>query len=204
MATQESVTVGRPRLFDEDVVLGELTGLFWRHGYAQTSMSQIVEISGMHKPSLYRAFGSKDELFARVLRRYLAERMGAFAAMIDSSGSGPEAVHRFLDLFETDAVSARGRDGCLMVMASNELRGHLHEYDFAADYREQMRACLSVLVARACGVDEAAAAGAEVVRTRTDLLTTYLLGMHVIMRSGAPASEIHDFLRALHQTVDLW
>lgn len=191
---------GRPRLFDEETVLRALTDLFWRQGYAQTSMAQIVEISGMHKPSLYRTFGSKDELFARVLRQYLAERMSTFSAMIEESGGGVDGVHRFLDLFETDAVTARGRDGCLMVMASNELRGELGDYDFSTDYRSQMRERLSVLVERA----DSDPAARDRVTIRTDLLTTYLLGMHVIVRSGAPASDIHDYLRALHAAVDAW
>ncbi|MAP64691.1 MAG: TetR family transcriptional regulator [Microbacterium sp.] len=206
MTTQsETTTIGRPRLFDEEEVLGVLTDLFWRQGYAQTSMAQIVEASGMHKPSLYRAFGSKDALFARVLERYLRERMDMFATMVEASGPGIAGVHRFLDLFEADAVSARGRDGCLMVMASSELRGALHDHDFSSDYRAQMRERLSVLVARAHqdpprDPDERD----DLVRTRTDLLTTYLLGMNVIMRSGAPSAEIHAHLRALHATVDSW
>lgn len=196
-------TIGRPRLFEEQAVLRALTDLFWRQGYTQTSMAQIVERSGMHKPSLYRTFGSKEELFARVLRHYLAERMNAFSAMIEASGGGIDGVHRFLELFEMDAVTSRGRDGCLMVMASNELRGELPDYDFGRDYRSQMRERLSVLVARAePALDDPGAA--DRVAMRTDLLTTYLLGMHVIMRSGGSASEIHDHLRALHAAVEQW
>lgn len=201
MSTTPKATVGRPRLFDEEAVLTELTALFWRQGYGQTSMTDIEETSGVHKPSLYRTFGTKQDLFATVLRRYLAERMAMLATLIDQAGPGIDGVHRFLTLFEADAVSERGRDGCLMVMASNELRGTLPGYDFAADYRRQMREQIRTLVDRSLPVGRR---DAEIAQARTDLLATYLLGIHVIMRSGADAGEIHQYLNAMHVTVDAW
>lgn len=199
MSATVNATIGRPRLFDEEAVLARLTALFWRRGYTQTSMTDIVEASGVHKPSLYRTFGTKEELFATVLRRYLAERIGMFAALIERAGPGIKGVHTFLHLFEADAVSERGRDGCLMVMASNELRGTLPGYDFSAEYRRAMRGQIGSLIARAVP-----AGGPELVQARTDLLTTYLLGLQVILRSGADAAEIHQYLHAMHVTADTW
>lgn len=201
MSTTPRATVGRPRLFDEEAVLTELTSLFWRQGYGQTSMTDIEECSGVHKPSLYRTFGTKEELFATVLRRYLVERMAMLAALIDQAGPGIAGVHRFLTLFEADAISERGRDGCLMVMASNELRGTLPGYDFSSDYRRQMREQIRTLINQSLPVREA---DSETAQARTDLFTTYLLGLHVIMRSNAGPDEIHQYLNAMHVTVDAW
>ena len=64
-------TRGRPRTFDEEAVLDALTALFWRQGYEATSMADIVEASGLNKSSLYNTFGSKQELFATILDRYV-------------------------------------------------------------------------------------------------------------------------------------
>lgn len=198
-----SAPLGRPRQFDEEAVLQNLTALFWRQGYAQTSMAEIVESSGVHKPSLYRTFGSKEQLFAIVLRRYLAERMAMFAALVEHAGPGIDGAHRFFDLFEQDAGTAQGRDGCLMVMASNELRGSLVGYDFSADYRHQMGEQIKVLVSRATEAHTAAHT-AELIQARTDLITTYLLGVHVIMRSGVDADELHRYLRGIHVAIEDW
>ncbi|TDW29062.1 TetR/AcrR family transcriptional regulator [Cryobacterium psychrophilum] len=199
MSAAGNVTIGRPRLFDEEAVLVRLTELFWRQGYTRTSMTDIVQTSGVQKPSLYRTFGTKEELFATVLRRYLAGRIQMFAGMIEQAGTGVEGVHTFLNLFEADAVSKHGRDGCLMVMASNELRGTLPGYEFAADYRRAMRDVMATLFAWALPHG-----GPEVVQVRTDLFTAYLLGLQVIMRSGADGDEIHRYVNALHVTVDSW
>lgn len=199
MSPTTKASVGRPRRYDEESVLEALTALFWRQGYTRTSMADIVETSGVHKPSLYRTFGSKEELFTKVLHRYLDQRMSMFNDLIEGVGEGTGAAHRFFEAFEADALSERGRDGCLMVMASNELRGRLPDYDFATDYRGRMREVLGLLVARATPDADAALAA-----TRTDLLTTCLLGLHVILRSGAGAEEVHRYLAALHATVDTW
>lgn len=199
MSSVVDAALGRPRLFDEEAVLASLTALFWRQGYNQTSMTDMVNASGVHKPSLYRTFGTKEELFATVLRRYLSERIGMFALLIEQAGPGIKGVHAFLDLFEADAVSERGRDGCLMVMASNELRGTLPGYDFSADYRRQMSGQIGTLIARAIPDG-----GAEIIQARTDLLTTYLLGLQVILRSGADVEEIHQYINAMHVTADTW
>lgn len=202
MDTPRNATVGRPRLFDEDVVLDELTALFWSQGYSQTSMHDIVERSGVHKPSLYRTFGTKDQLFATILRRYLAARKAVIVRLIDQAGPGVVGIHRFLDMFETDAISGTGQDGCLMVMAANELRGSLPSYaDFAGDNRRALRELLGPLVATTLP-DETT--DPDLVDQRTDLLSMCILGMQVTIRSDADPAEIHRYFRAMHATVDTW
>ncbi|PFG33842.1 TetR/AcrR family transcriptional regulator [Sanguibacter antarcticus] len=202
MGSHPNATIGRPRLFDEQTVLDKLTMLFWRQGYTQTSMTDIVNASGVHKPSLYRTFGTKEELFATILRRYLDDRMAVFAQLVETAGPGIEGVHTFLDLFETDAVSGGSKDGCLMVMASNELRGTTPGYDdFAVAHRRALHAVIRVLVARAA---PDAAPTSDEAEQRTDLLSAYMLGLQVIVRSGAAADEIHRYFQAMHATVDTW
>ena len=61
---------GRPREFDEDVVLDRVTGLFWRQGYDGTSLQELVDVSGLQRASLYGAFGNKKALLLRALARY--------------------------------------------------------------------------------------------------------------------------------------
>lgn len=61
---------GRPREFDRDKVLDQITQVFWRQGYDGTSLSDLTEATGLNKPSLYAAFGDKEALFLAALRRY--------------------------------------------------------------------------------------------------------------------------------------
>ena len=70
---------GRPRSFDTDEVLGRVRDTFWRYGYAGTSMDQLAAATGLHKPSLYGAFGDKKQLYRAALDNYMADIRAEFA-----------------------------------------------------------------------------------------------------------------------------
>ena len=61
----------RPREFDEAAALEAAMECFWRRGYEATSLRDLTASMGLTAPSLYNAFGGKQELFSRALERYL-------------------------------------------------------------------------------------------------------------------------------------
>jgi AcrR family transcriptional regulator len=62
---------GRPREFDRDAALEAGMQLFWRKGFAATSMNDLCEAMGIRSPSLYAAFGSKEALYLEAVQRYV-------------------------------------------------------------------------------------------------------------------------------------
>jgi AcrR family transcriptional regulator len=62
--------MARPREFDEDEVLQAALRLFWEKGYEGTSLDDLMAAMRLTKSSLYKAFGSKEALFWRVVERY--------------------------------------------------------------------------------------------------------------------------------------
>ena len=66
-----SAPKGRPRAFDPDVALQRALKVFWRQGYEGTSLSDLTAAMGINRPSLYAAFGNKEQLFRKALDRYL-------------------------------------------------------------------------------------------------------------------------------------
>lgn len=192
---------GRPRQFDEETALDQLTALFWRKGYAQTSVADLVEASGVHKSSLYSTFGTKEELFAKILRRYLAARMDAFSTLIQRAGPGVDGIHAFLELVRDDAVSGTGQNGCLLCTTSTELRGTTPGFeDFGVEYRQALREQLRGLVEQA----EPENADTKLIVQRTDLFLAFVLGVDVATRGGADELEIVRLIDAMHATVDTW
>jgi AcrR family transcriptional regulator len=62
---------GRPRSFDSDAALSGALEVFWRQGYEGTGISDLTKAMGIkNAPSLYNAFGNKEQLFRRVLDHY--------------------------------------------------------------------------------------------------------------------------------------
>jgi AcrR family transcriptional regulator len=200
--TSQRRSRGRPRLFDEQATLDQLTALFWDKGYSQTSMADIVAASGVHKSSLYSTFGSKDELFAAILRRYYEDRMAMFASIIEMAGDGFDAIHTFLDMMLDDVVSGPSRRGCLLVNTSIELNGSAPGFeDFAVTYRGAMRELLRGLVAQA---EPVACTDDLLTDQRTDLLQTFMLGLITATRGGADESELRRIIDSMHATVNTW
>ena len=71
MQSTQRRCVGRPRCFDEDEVLDAAMRVFWHKGYESTSLADLMEATGLHKGSLYQAFGDKHTLFIMALKRYI-------------------------------------------------------------------------------------------------------------------------------------
>ena len=70
-ATQGScgATLGKPR----DRIVATARDLFHRHGLRNVGVEAIAEAAGTNKMTLYRHFGSKDELIVECLREVAAE-----------------------------------------------------------------------------------------------------------------------------------
>jgi AcrR family transcriptional regulator len=64
--------MARPREFDLEVVLAEARILFAKKGYHGTSIDDLVRATGLQRGSIYKAFGSKRNLFEATLREMLS------------------------------------------------------------------------------------------------------------------------------------
>jgi AcrR family transcriptional regulator len=52
-------------------VLVKALPVFWKHGYADTSLQELEAATGVNKSGLYSEFSGKEELFLESLRFYL-------------------------------------------------------------------------------------------------------------------------------------
>jgi TetR/AcrR family transcriptional repressor of nem operon len=59
--------MARPRTFDEDEVVAKAADTFGRLGYNGASIDDLLVATGLQRGSLYKAFGSKRNLFEKVL-----------------------------------------------------------------------------------------------------------------------------------------
>ena len=63
--------IGRPREFDREAALQAAMLVFWRKGFAATSMNDLCDAMGIRSPSLYAAFGSKEALYLEAMEHYV-------------------------------------------------------------------------------------------------------------------------------------
>jgi len=62
--------MARPQQFDTETVLDKATQVFWKNGFDDASIQDLVDETGLNRGSLYNAFGDKATLFATVMERY--------------------------------------------------------------------------------------------------------------------------------------
>lgn len=61
--------MGRNRTFIESDVVAKCAEIFRTTGYEGTSIDDLVQATGLHRGSLYKAFGSKRGLFVLALKQ---------------------------------------------------------------------------------------------------------------------------------------
>src|SRR3974390_1073225 len=61
---------GRKRQFDVDEALDRALEVFWKRGYEGATLPELTSAMGINRPSLYAAFGNKEQLFRKALERY--------------------------------------------------------------------------------------------------------------------------------------
>jgi len=94
------MAAGRPRSFDKDIALEKAMKLYWKQGYANTSLVDLTETLGITKPSLYAAFGGKEQLFISALELYAQQQLR-------SSLELRQVSMRRTSMFRTSRKSAR-------------------------------------------------------------------------------------------------
>lgn len=128
--------VGRPREFEEDRVLEAVMNTFWTQGYEGTSLKDLCSATGLHKGSLYQAFGDKHQLFLRSLKYYMEQSFKEVAASAYLHDS-PMANLRSL-LNEITAKCIAG-EGCMVVNSLVEMAPHDEEVKQMIDQSYAMK-----------------------------------------------------------------
>ncbi|NEB08736.1 helix-turn-helix transcriptional regulator [Streptomyces coelicoflavus] len=115
--------MARPKEFDPEIAVDQAMEVFWRKGYAATTPQDLVDALGIGKGSLYNAFGSKQALFLRALRRYRDSQTEALIDVLEQPGPVKQRLRGALTtLAEMDLADPDHR-GCLAVNTTAERAG---------------------------------------------------------------------------------
>lgn len=115
---EQAVQKGRPREFDADEALDRALHVFWQQGYEGASLSDLTDAMGISRPSLYAAFGNKEELFRRALDRYLETGPGAVQREALNEPTARAVVERMLRGAAVCLTDPDNPRGCLAVQGA--------------------------------------------------------------------------------------
>jgi AcrR family transcriptional regulator len=117
MKSEIPAQLGRPRAFDPDTALDRAMHVFWAKGYEGASLSDLTRAMRINRPSLYAAFGNKEQLFKKVLDRYMNGPLAFFSKALAAPKARDVAERIFLGVARM-AENARVPPGCLLVQGA--------------------------------------------------------------------------------------
>ncbi|MGW7543694.1 TetR/AcrR family transcriptional regulator [Streptomyces sp. NPDC054770] len=191
--------MARPREFDTDQAIDRAMTLFWNRGYSATSLQDLIAGLGIGSGSLYAAFGSKENLYARALERYCSRNAGALVAALESATDVRSALRTAL-LALAEADLANPEPGCFLVNAATERSADSPTVDRVSGTLRLVEGTIAGALerARARGELSADKDPAELAR----FLTTFIQGMRVMGQARADRAFLESALSSALTVLD--
>lgn len=187
---------GRPRAFDRDGALLAATRLFWRKGYAATSIADLTEAMGIGSPSLYAAFGSKEALYAEAVRHYGALRGPRVWDRFERAPTARQAVEALL-MDSAAALTSPSEygdpPGCMVTLSAVGSEGCSELGTLVRGLRAEALAAIEARVARA--VTKGELPGSVDLSGVARFVLAIQAGMSIQARDGATRSELEAAAR---------
>jgi AcrR family transcriptional regulator len=108
---------GRPRSFDSQKALDAAMRVFWQKGFEGASLTALTRAMKINRPSLYAAFGDKQELFRKALARY-AEGPTAYVRQALNQATARAVAEHLLRGAARALSDPRNPRGCLAIQGA--------------------------------------------------------------------------------------
>lgn len=107
--------MGRTKCFNREDVLDKAIQVFWRQGFAETSLQDLEKATGVNKSGLYSEFKDKEDLFLETMKRY--QETSVVPEILSREPLGLKNIETFLKA----SSSCRGEKGCYFANTMREL-----------------------------------------------------------------------------------
>ena len=183
-------TRGRPRTFDPDTALRQALDLFWNRGYEGTSLNDLAEAMGIASASIYACFGSKEDLFRKVMALYGRTSGEPPRRALREQPTARAAIHAMLRATADQIAGPDTPHYCMLILAAPTGAVENHAIrEFLADRRRDMHATIKDRLARGVADGDLAAPPASL-DAIARYYTTVVQGLSVQARDGATRDEL--------------
>jgi TetR/AcrR family transcriptional regulator, transcriptional repressor for nem operon len=191
--------MGRPRTFELDDAVERAMEMFWLRGFEATSTQDLVEGLGIARGSLYKAFGSKEQLYALALERYCLRHAAGLVAKLEDAHDVRRALREVLLDMVTADLAERER-GCLLVNAATERSAHDATVQRVCATMTRLESAMAGALERAQARGQLAEAKDP--RALARFLTTFVQGLRVMGKARADETFLSSSVEVALGTLD--
>ncbi|MEH2510601.1 TetR/AcrR family transcriptional repressor of nem operon [Nitrobacteraceae bacterium AZCC 1564] len=136
--------MGRKIAFDYERALDRATWLFWKNGYAETALRDLLKVMEIREGSFYNTHKSKKQLYLTCLQRYEETVVRMRLQTLASAPTAAEGIRAFFtDVLDwLDNPNAPSRLCMIAAMAAEEVLSEPDLRKRAEDGLETVRALL--------------------------------------------------------------
>jgi AcrR family transcriptional regulator len=181
---------GRPRSFDRDRALAIAMDMFWRRGFAATSIADLCAALAIAPPSLYAAFGSKESLYEECISYYMSNVAPRIWDGFRKAATARAAVEAFLRDSANVLPAVNKPAGCMVTLSDARGEGSERLGDFVEDARRQGQLLVERRISEAIATGEISS-GANPAKIARYVLSVQQ-GMSVQARDGSTSNELRE------------
>jgi TetR/AcrR family transcriptional regulator, transcriptional repressor for nem operon len=111
----------RAREFDPDDALQKAMSVFWQKGYANTSIDDLVDATGVNRYGLYGEFESKRGLFLACLDHYQETVVEEAFGVVEQPDASLKNIRAYFVRLLEPATTEQRKLGCLMVNTASDV-----------------------------------------------------------------------------------
>jgi TetR/AcrR family transcriptional repressor of nem operon len=178
----------RVKLFSEEEALEKAMMIFWKKGYHDTSIQDLVDNLGINRASLYDTFGGKKKLFDSVFEYYRKSGNEGLREVLNSQANVKETFRMiFRHVIEGDMADPDNK-GCLVANTTTELLPHDSELtSVIARHKESVEKIFYDFLL--LGVESGEISAEKDLKTMATLLYTLLTGLRVTGKTRPDQKE---------------
>lgn len=179
-----------PRLkaFDETEVLHRAMLLFWKKGYYDTSVQDLVDFLGINRASLYSTFGGKKQLFDRAFAQYRAANFNGLRNFLATQNHVKAGLRQLFRKIVDDDCADPDCKGCFIVNTTTELLPVDPELQQAIeDHRARTEQVFQEFLL--LGVERGQIPETTPIEVISRLLYTLMTGLRVVAKTRPAAAE---------------
>ncbi len=195
------MAAGRKCAFCKEQALDAAMKVFWQKGFLGASLSELTDAMGINKPSLYAAFGNKEQLFVEATDHFVQQHGSQTCQHLVSAESAVKVrMKAYLSAVADMQNQTDLPPGCFVVLAIGESAGGTLPTDALSAVKKASQATSSMLqeffqqeiAASKLSPDKSA-------EIYTRYTMTVIQGMASMARSGMPREKMDEVIDlALH------